>query len=48
LPARTNAASRATLMAALPGARWFDCDEALAMSLPAPVRRLIGAVPAPR
>jgi len=48
LPARTDAATRAQLTAALPGARWFDCDEALAMSLPAPVRRLIGAVPAHR
>jgi A/G-specific adenine glycosylase len=43
LPARTSAARRAAIAAALPGARWVTLDEALQMSLPAPVRRLLEA-----
>lgn len=43
LPARTSAARRAAIAAELPGARWATHAEALQLSLPAPVRRLIAA-----
>lgn len=41
LPERLGAARRAELEAGLPPGRWVALDEALAMGLPAPVRRLI-------
>jgi A/G-specific adenine glycosylase len=43
LPSRTSAARRSAIAAALPGARWSSPAEALQLSLPAPVRRLIAA-----
>jgi A/G-specific adenine glycosylase len=43
LPARTSAARRSAIAAALPGACWSTHAEALQRSLPAPVRRLIVA-----
>lgn len=42
LPARLSAAARRAVEAALPPGRWVVRDEALALGLPAPVRRLIG------
>ena len=42
LPARTTAATREAIAAALDG-RWIDDADALRMSLPAPVRKLLGA-----
>lgn len=41
LPARLAAAHRARIEAALPPGRWWTLDEALALGLPAPVRRLL-------
>jgi A/G-specific adenine glycosylase len=41
LPRRVAAARRATIEAALPEGRWYTRDEALALGLPAPVRKLI-------
>jgi A/G-specific adenine glycosylase len=41
LPARLPAAARRAVEAALPPGRWVARDEALALGLPAPVRRLI-------
>jgi A/G-specific adenine glycosylase len=41
LPARLGPVRRDALEAALPHGRWFSRDEALAMGLPAPVRKLI-------
>jgi A/G-specific adenine glycosylase len=46
LPSRTGAATRARIAAACDagdGARWLAQSDALAMSLPSPVRRLLGA-----
>jgi A/G-specific adenine glycosylase len=42
LPARLVAAQRSRVEAAVPGGRWVGHAEALAMSLPAPVRKLLG------
>jgi A/G-specific adenine glycosylase len=42
LPARLGAAQRSRIEAAVPGGRWVGQADALAMSLPAPVRRLLG------
>ena len=42
LPARVSAAQRSRIEATVPGGRWMGHDEALAMSLPAPVRKLLG------
>jgi A/G-specific adenine glycosylase len=42
LPARLGAAQRSRIDAAVPGGRWVGQSDALAMSLPAPVRRLLG------
>lgn len=42
LPARLAAAQRSRVEAAVPGGRWVGQVDALAMSLPAPVRRLLG------
>jgi A/G-specific adenine glycosylase len=47
LPARTGVRALDAVEAALPAGRWFGHGEALALGLPAPVRRLIGAAPAP-
>ena len=41
LPIRAAAARRESIAAGIAGARWVTGDEALAMSLPAPVRRLL-------
>ena len=41
LPARITAAQRGTIEAALPAGRWCRRDEALALALPAPMRRLL-------
>lgn len=41
LPARLSAARRAQVERSLGAGRWFDRDEALALGLPAPVRRWI-------
>jgi A/G-specific adenine glycosylase len=38
-PARTSARALATLLAAWPTGRWFDLDAALALGLPAPLRK---------
>ena len=38
-PARTSARTLAPLLAAWPGGRWFEVDEALALGLPAPLRK---------
>jgi A/G-specific adenine glycosylase len=43
LPKRLSAARRAAVEAALPEGRWFTRDEALALGLPAPIRKLIAA-----
>ena len=43
LPARLSAARRAALEAALPAGRWFTSAQALALGLPAPVRKLLAA-----
>lgn len=45
LPARTAAATRAHIESALPAGRWHGRTEALALGLPAPVRRLIEQLP---
>lgn len=42
LPARLPAAARQALESRWPEGRWFALDEALALGLPAPVRRLLG------
>jgi A/G-specific adenine glycosylase len=41
LPARLSAAGRNAVEQALPAGRWFTQDDALAASLPAPVRKLL-------
>jgi A/G-specific adenine glycosylase len=41
LPARLAATKREAIEAALPDGRWFIRDEALALGLPAPIRKLI-------
>jgi len=41
LPPRLSAARRAALEAALPPGRWFTTEQALALGLPAPVRKLL-------
>jgi A/G-specific adenine glycosylase len=41
LPARTGEAARARIAASLGAARWLSLSEALAMSLPSPVRKLL-------
>jgi A/G-specific adenine glycosylase len=41
LPARVSARELKGLEAALPAGRWVSRDEALAMGLPAPIRKLI-------
>jgi A/G-specific adenine glycosylase len=43
LPARLSSVALAAVEAALPAGRWVTVDEALALGLPAPVRRLLGA-----
>jgi len=43
LPARLAAVRQAQVQAALPAGRWFTLDDALASSLPAPVRKLLSA-----
>jgi A/G-specific adenine glycosylase len=43
LPKRLSAARRAAIEASLPEGRWFTRDQALALGLPAPIRKLIGA-----
>jgi A/G-specific adenine glycosylase len=45
LPARVAAASSAAIDAALPDGRWFTRDEALALGLPAPIRKLLARSP---
>ncbi|WP_395701026.1 A/G-specific adenine glycosylase [Aquabacterium sp.] len=46
LPARTAAAARQRIEAALPAGRWHARSDVLALGLPAPVRRLIEQLPA--
>jgi len=41
LPRRLSAARRAALEAVLPAGRWFTLEQALALGLPAPVRKLL-------
>jgi A/G-specific adenine glycosylase len=41
LPSRLGAARRASIESGLGGGRWFSRDEALALGLPAPVRKLL-------
>ena len=41
LPKRLSAARRAALEAQLPAGRWFTIEQALAVGLPAPVRKLL-------
>ncbi len=43
LPKRLSAARRAALVAQLPAGRWFSVEQALAVGLPAPVRKLLAA-----
>jgi A/G-specific adenine glycosylase len=43
LPGRLSAARRAALEAQLPAGRWFTVEQALAVGLPAPVRKLLAA-----
>jgi A/G-specific adenine glycosylase len=43
LPARLSAARRAALEAQLPAGRWFTIEQALAVGLPAPVRKLLAS-----
>jgi A/G-specific adenine glycosylase len=43
LPQRLSATRRAALERTLPEGRWFARDEALAIGLPAPIRRLLSA-----
>jgi A/G-specific adenine glycosylase len=43
LPARAAAASLLRIESDLPAGRWFTLDEALAVGLPAPVRKLLAA-----
>jgi A/G-specific adenine glycosylase len=45
LPPRLGAARLAPLTAAWPAGRWFGRDEALALGLPAPLRRLLQTTP---
>jgi A/G-specific adenine glycosylase len=42
-PARTSAPARSSLLAAWPTGRWFDVDAALALGLPAPLRKRLAA-----
>ncbi|MEO8836879.1 MAG: A/G-specific adenine glycosylase [Caldimonas sp.] len=42
-PARTSARTIATLLAGWPRGRWFAVDEALALGVPAPLRRMLAA-----
>jgi A/G-specific adenine glycosylase len=41
LPARLSAAKREAIEAALPDGRWFEQADALALGLPAPIRKLL-------
>ena len=41
MPARVPAATRRSVEATWPLGRWFKLDEALAMGLPAPIRKLL-------
>ncbi len=43
LPGRLSAAKCGAIEAALPAGRWFTHDEALALGLPAPIRKLLQA-----
>ena len=43
LPKRLAAATRQRIEAALPEGQWFDLAQALAMGLPAPIRKLLSA-----
>ena len=43
LPRRLSAARRAAVEATLPAGRWFTIDHALALGLPAPVRKLLAS-----
>jgi A/G-specific adenine glycosylase len=43
LPARLSPSKQARIEAALPAGRWFSCDQALALALPAPIRKLLAA-----
>ncbi|MCW5661808.1 MAG: A/G-specific adenine glycosylase [Burkholderiaceae bacterium] len=43
LPARTDAAARERIAASLGPARWLPLNDALAMSLPSPVRKLLNS-----
>jgi A/G-specific adenine glycosylase len=43
LPSRLSAARRAALEAQLPAGRWFTVEQALAVGLPAPVRKLLAS-----
>ena len=43
LPARLSAARRAAIESTLPEGRWFTTEQALALGLPAPVRKLLAA-----
>ncbi|HSW06255.1 A/G-specific adenine glycosylase [Aquabacterium sp.] len=45
LPARVSATARKRIEAALPEGRWFARPDALALGLPAPVRRLLAQLP---
>ncbi len=45
LPARSAAARVDAITSAWPGGRWFGLDEALALGLPAPLRKLLRADP---
>ncbi|KQW38554.1 A/G-specific adenine glycosylase [Rhizobacter sp. Root404] len=47
LPERLDAAQRNALTSAWPAGRWFGLDEALALGLPAPLRKLLLAHAAP-
>jgi len=47
LPERLDAAQRDALTQAWPSGRWFGLDEALALGLPAPLRKLLLAHAAP-
>ncbi len=42
IPARTGALRVAKVVKAWPSGRWFGADEALALGLPAPLRKLLG------
>jgi A/G-specific adenine glycosylase len=43
LPARLSAAERGAIEAVVPAGRWFTPAEALALGLPAPIRKLLGS-----